>query len=564
MKAVLVGSDLLYRRDGSLAPIEINTNVGWDEGGRVEPVSEVFNLEDIKTFVEAHNIKKIYLEGVVVKAFKDFLTAFPDLTVETVTKDKYNEKADEADTLAIRTFYSDEALVDSFCRDKINFLKSIQDTELAVEFLLKTSEGFEGFITDLNLHEDGMPNFILKYRYPQYSHKEYPAFYRFESLEALMNFANSENMPEDFFLMPFYYNPDKLYKNERIQMVRNWSVYVANDEGSLDSLYLGKYTKLCGKIDTSKLVWNEDGSLVEGRDMLVDSIWTKNSSGDMMVEKDDLVWMADGSWKVASELEEGDEVLSIDIPVGEDVDVTKHSEVDYNISLEEFKEITTFRTNRVTDITPVVGFTDTIRMIFSDGTDWFDSANSSYPILDPEDGTVMFRELRKLEVGDKVILAGLESTETEGEQPNYIVQEIVGLETERVEIEGYNISTDGSHLVLTRTSEDAGAYISIEHNKPSSNYCYTDDISYDGGWTYATGPCGSGYGTTDHYFINTTAECQNVCEKKFTYVQVSSGCRTTAQGGCCIEFAGESTYKITSPAGVGGPVTIYACDQSPA
>jgi intein/homing endonuclease len=196
-------------------------------------------------------------------------------------------------------------------------------------------------------------------------------------------------------------------------------------------------------------------------------------SGDMMVEKDDLVWMADGSWKVASELKVGDEVMSINIPAGEDVDITKHSEVDYNISLEEFKEITTYRTNKVTSIAPKAGFIDTIRMIFSDGTDWFDTADSSYPILDPEDGTVMFRELKNLKVGDKVILAGLESTEEEQEQPNYIVQEIVGLETERVEIEGYNISTDGSHLVLTRTSEDAGAYISIEHNALGSCWCKT-------------------------------------------------------------------------------------------
>lgn len=546
MRAVLVGSDLMYRRDGSLAPIEINTNVGWDDGGRVEPVSEVFNLADIKAFVEAHNIKKIYLEGEVVKAVKDFKTTFPDLTIETITEDQYDEVADEADALAIRTFYSDEALVDSFCRDKINFLKSIQDTELAVEFLLKTSEGFEGSITDLNLYEDNMPNFILKYRYPSYDHKKYPAFFRFESLKALMNFANSEDMPEDFFLMPFYYNPDKLYKNERIQMIRNWSVYVANDEGSLDSLYLGKYTKLCGKIDTSKLVWNEDGSLAEGRDMLVDNIWTKNSSGDMLVEKDDLVWMADGSWKVASELKVDDEVMSIDIPAGEDVDITKHSEVDYNISLEEFKEVTTYRTNKVTSIVPMTGFTDTIRMIFSDGTDWFDSANSSYPILDPEDGTVMFRELRNLKVGDKVILAGLESTEIEGEQPNYIVQEIVGLEIERVEVEGYNISTDGSHLVLTRTSEDVGAYISIEHNALCScsscdinlATCYEDDLGSSQISCYeyqrvTSFKCGSGqvhtlcctpYGTSGTVLVGTTGG-YSCCTNK------AGNCPETCAGG---------------------------------
>lgn len=494
MRAVLVGSDLMYRRDGSLAPIEINTNVGWDEGGRVEPISKVFNLADIKAFVEAHNIEKIYLEGTVSRAFRAFKAEFPDLTVESTGRDKYEEVAEEENTLAIRTFYSDEALVDSFCRDKINFLKSIQDTELAVEFLLKTSEGFEGSITDLNLHEDNMPNFILKYRYPSYNHKEYPAFFRFESLKALMNFANSEDMPEDFFLMPFYYNPDKLYKNERIQMIRNWSVYVANDKGSLDSLYLGKYTKVCGKLDESQLVWNEDGSLAEGRSMLIDNIWTESvNGGDMLVEKDDLVWMADRTWKEAKDLKEGDEIMSIEVPTGEDVDITKHSEVDYNVSLEEFQAETEYRTNKITSIVPTVGFIDVIRMIFSDGTDWFDTADSSYPILDPEDGTVMFRELKNLKVGDKIILSSLEIIEEGTDKPQFTVQEIESIEKERVGLEGYSISTDGSHLVLSRTSEDAGAYISIEHNT-FADYAimYTSRWCSDGG-TYAKVTSYNGY-----------------------------------------------------------------------
>ena len=48
MKAVLVGTDLMYRKDGSLAPIEINTNVGWDEANRVEKEEDVWNLEACK------------------------------------------------------------------------------------------------------------------------------------------------------------------------------------------------------------------------------------------------------------------------------------------------------------------------------------------------------------------------------------------------------------------------------------------------------------------------------------------------------------------------------------
>ena len=142
MKAVLVGTDLMYRKDGSLAPIEINTNVGWDEANRVEKEEDVWNLEDLVNFIISKAITEVdFLPGTATRIMSKLQELVgPDVQVKIV--DDSQEIADSDTNLIIRTGYSDEALVDSFCRDKIDFLKSLQGTPLACEFLLKTAEGF--------------------------------------------------------------------------------------------------------------------------------------------------------------------------------------------------------------------------------------------------------------------------------------------------------------------------------------------------------------------------------------------------------------------------------------
>ena len=45
MRSVLVGSDFMYRQDGKLVPIEINTNVGIEYVLRVETLEETFDFE---------------------------------------------------------------------------------------------------------------------------------------------------------------------------------------------------------------------------------------------------------------------------------------------------------------------------------------------------------------------------------------------------------------------------------------------------------------------------------------------------------------------------------------
>ena len=473
MKAVLVGTDLMYRKDGSLAPIEINTNVGWDETNRVEPLDEIWDLTDLVSYINSHNIEDIvFLPGTATKIKQKLQELLPEKTVRF----SLTEEEDLENKLIIRTHYSDEALVDSFCRDKIGFLESIKSTSSACEYLLKTKTGFEGKITSVETgYPAGVPNFILKYRYPNYDKHVYPKLYRFNSIEELEAFANSEAMPEDFFLMPYYFCENKLWENRRIPLIREWSFFVANSEGSLDSVEIGRYTKLCGDFDLEK-VGDWSGELdITYREMFLSTVWYQEPrpSEAALLDEGDLVWMADGSWKEIKDLKVGDLVKSLEIPAKEGFDLKSHTG-NYGISVEELESSTRYVENEVTAIGTSRRFDDIVSFTFTDGTDWNDTTYSSYPTVN-DAGEVEFKVLENITVGDKVVLISIDNLES----PEFVVKEVSEIATERKLLEsGYTVELNGSHLFVSKRPEDLQAYAAIEHNDYNWGNC-TEILLFD-------------------------------------------------------------------------------------
>ena len=462
MKAVLVGTDLMYRKDGSLAPIEINTNVGWDEANRVEKEEDVWNLEDLVNFIISKAITEVdFLPGTATRIMSKLQELVgPDVQVKIVNDSQ--EIADSDTNLIIRTGYNDEALVDSFCRDKIDFLKSLQGTPLACEFLLKTAEGFEGEITSVETeYPEDVPNFILKYRYPNYDKSEFPKLYRFHSMKELLSFA--EGMSEDFFLMPYYYCKDKLWNNRRILLVREWSFFVANNEGGLDSIEIGRYTKVCDDLtEMSAEVLSNGEFSASCRSMFLSTDWyNKNLRSEVaLLDKGDLVWMSDGSWKAIEDIQLGDKVKSLEIPEKEGYDSDNHTG-NYGITVEELETETRYIGNTITAIHKLGRFDNIVTFTFTDDTDWYDTDYSSYPTVNAE-GEVEFKTLKRIQKGDKVILINIKDIES----PKFVVKEVKTISTTRRLLNsGYTVELDGSHLFISRTSSDQQAYAAIEHNE---------------------------------------------------------------------------------------------------
>lgn len=469
MKGVVVGADLMYRKDGSLAPIEINTNIGWDNTNRAEEASKVFDVTDLVKFINDNNIKKVYLEGDIRYRIQELLKAAlgSSVKVNTIGAKELETLEDSDSILSIRTSYSDEALVDSFCRDKIAFLESLKGTDLACEYLLKTADGLEGNIT--SVEEDypaGVPNFILKYRYPNYNKKEYPKLLRFENLNDLQDYA--EDMPEDFFLMPYYFCENELYSN-RIKLIRNFSIYVANKEGGLESIEIGKYTKVCGKLDLDSTKYLKTGELSsKNRSMFLTTDWfaTNMRNEAALLDKGDLVWMANGSWKPIEKVKVGDYVKSLEVPAKQGYNTSKHTG-NYGVSVEQLEQETHYVENEVTAVENLHRFDTVVKFKFTDGSDWYDTEMSSYPTVNAEE-QVEFKTLDTLKVGDRVILISLEKSES----PKFLVKEIADIKKERKLLEeGYSLELKGSHLFISRTRGEEQAYASIEHNETTTRTC---------------------------------------------------------------------------------------------
>lgn len=483
MRGVLIGADLMYREDGKIVPIEINTNVGWDVSNRKETEQEALDPTDLIEYAKTQGVTDIYLEGKVLK-LRQVWPKDAGIAVHALATEDLRTFEDKETDLVLRTSYDDEAYVDNFCRDKINFLNSIKDESFGAEYILKSEGELIGEIT--KLYDNGVyPNIIVKYRYPVYDRNVYPLCLNFKSLEDLRTWAEN-NLEEDHFMMPFYYNAEHgIYTEEeaghedhkRILFFRNWSAFIVNDEGRLDSVELGKYTKATGLIDESKLVWNEDGTAVDPgaiRYMLFQDKWANPVVLDTLLDEDDVVLMEDHTWKKAQDLQIGDRVQSLTIPVSGNVDIRSHT-ADYNVSLEEWEEYSQWDINEITFVSQVEAWLDKAFLTFTDGTDWNDTLQSSYPVLDPEDDSVRFVNLKDLKVGDRIILMPFEENILSS-NPAFVVREVESIEVRRELQYGYAISLDGNHLFLSRTSEDTLAYIAIEHNVQAMVlYFYTNN-----------------------------------------------------------------------------------------
>lgn len=463
MKAVLVGSDLMYNKAGKLVPIEINTSVGFDTLNRLEVESEVWDLTELLEYIQSKGVQKVYYEGRVGTVVSKLQNQIPGLEIHRLeTLEDFNNLEDSNTILAIRTSWSDEALVDSFCSDKVKFVELIKDREYGLEFVYRDADGIHGEITEIV--DNGIyPNFIVKYRYPQYNRAEYPALYRFTTIEEVNNFVNTQ-LEEDFILTPYCYHEKAEHVwedgNKVLKFYRNWSFFTVDDSG-LRSIEVGMYTKsTLVPLDESKITYGEDGKIAdECRGMFISKVETY-AKGELLAEQTDLIAMADGTWKSVEDVQIGDEVMSLEIPVEEGVNIKLHTG-DYNISIEELRAGSEYQTAIVSSKIEANAYIDRVKIIFEDGTDWWDTAASSYMVLDPTDGTVMFQTINKLVQGQVVLLLDVEASK---ESPVYIEKVVSGIEIERKEAIGYQLSLDGPYIFLSRELSNNLAYASIEHN----------------------------------------------------------------------------------------------------
>ena len=467
MRVLLLGTDFVYNKDGLLVPIEINTNVGLDGLERLEDtLDEILDFNALTTFISENNFANIHFIGAITDFSDRLSTLCSNLNVnyeyhkvgtDSITV-PYIE--DNETTLIIRSAYDTTALVDdTYCRDKVEFMKLIQTQPFASQFAYidDTTNTLVSNITSIN--DNGIhPNFILKSRYPNYDENQYPKLFRVTNQEEL-NVVISTNVNSDYFLMEFHYNDDKKYQNH-LRVIRSLNILYPP---TLNSIHIGSYNKIVQDSLLDNPSPNYDLNTFE-LELYARYFYITLSKRPNFpkLEDSDMVELADGSFKTALDLEVGDLLKTIDLPEPYNSNPVK-GKYQYQISFDELVTGVTYSTNRVMSKNRIDKLTRIAKINFTDGSEWYDVSTASYLVV--KDGSVQFLGLGSFEVGDKLVLI---DTSGESLNPLFVEKEVSEISIDRTFFGGWTISVEREHLFLVKAdpnnSSSLQSFVSIEHN----------------------------------------------------------------------------------------------------
>jgi hypothetical protein len=461
MRTVLIGSDFMYDNDGNLKPIEINTAVGWDGAEKIEVDADCLDLTSLYDFVETNGFTSIHYVGdlgMLNKALENQYTGssivyeFHGVGKNAITI-PFIEDNDE--TLIIRSAYDTTALVDdTYCRDKIEFMKLIESQSFGSQFAYKDDN--DNVVSNITIIPDNgeHPNFIVKSRYPEYDKDTYPKFFKVENQTQLDEVIAAE-VTSDYFIMENYCNTTNNFEGH-IKVIRSLNILYPP---TLESIQIGQYTKLNQNVFFTGVIYDSETYEVasEYRDSYVTTV---NNRWLPKLLDTDLVEMADGTFKTALELEVNDLIKTIDIPNPNGTDNSSYT-TNFGITYETLVSGTTYSTNKVTNLRRINLLSYINQLTFDDDSTWEDTGVSSYLI--ERNNEVQFENLFDVQIGDVVLLLNT----TEG-QVDFVRKTVTSNIQIKKVFSGWFISVENAHLFLTKTSSTNNeSFVSIEHNGPS-------------------------------------------------------------------------------------------------
>ena len=462
MRTVLVGSDFMYDKDGNLRPIELNTAIGWTVNKVETDISEILDSSELISFINSNSFTKITYIGDNVQ-IKDFLKSISDglsISFQEINVPKtaitvpFIEDSD--DNLIIRTAYDTTAILDEeYCKNKVNFLNLIKNTEFGSQFAYMDETGLiVNNITEIK-NNNNHPNFILKAVYPSYDKNVYPKLYKVGNQEELD--VVLENVNSDYFLMEYHINESKFHENN-ITKIRKLSLLYPP---TLQSIHIGSYTDLTLESVSEPIQYN-----TETFELATDKryMYITKDLGTINLPKlmdDDYVVLSDNTLKSGLDLQVGDVVKTINIPNIEGVEIENGDIKNYNINFNTFQSGVTYNSNTVTDKKRIDAVVRMCNIEFEDETNWTDTINSKYLVL--SDGLVKFKRLDLVEAGDTILLINTNDIE------NVIIeQKIVStINITSLKFSGWVITVENTHLFLTKTAgsiDNSPSFAAIEHN----------------------------------------------------------------------------------------------------
>lgn len=464
MKAVLIGSDFCYNKDGNLIPIEINTNVGMDSL-TPEDRDTIFDVSPLNNLITSNNIIKITYVGSLI-LLNEKLEIY--CSNKNITYDYINISGDTVipfiedgpEHLIIRSAWDSYAIVDTeYCANKIGFMNLIKLQTFGSQFAYKNENGI--IINNItSIGDNGQhPNFIVKAIQPHYDKTNYPKLYKITN-QVDLNFVIN-NIPDNHFIMEYYINPTKLYEGNT-KIIRSFNLLVSP---TLTSYSIGAYTRLASAELNDKSTFDTTTFELSSMDTRYQYI-TENYNGMVVSKlgKTDLIEMADETFKTGEDLQVGDSVKTILIANPYNVNLDNDL-ANYKITYEEFQVGSTFSSSLVQGKRDTNALTRWVRIIFSDGTFWADNWHSNYLILRNNEVRfiTLFREYESddnLHIGDELILVNSSIDNI----INTIKKEVIDIVVTIEMWKGYQLAIDHTGVFLSKDGTGESNYMGIEHN----------------------------------------------------------------------------------------------------
>ena len=492
MRSVLISLDFIYREDGSLTPLELNTETKDDidiwnitNDNFIEKTSSFFRHEELNQYLQSNNITKIVViagnaNSKYIKAFADFYNY--GYTLVSVGKNQVTvpEVEDSDDTIIIRIAYDTYALIDDlYARDNYEFHNLIKNESFASPVTF-TENNFDTILNFEDSQDGTIPNYVLKARTPGYVKSEYPKIYKFDNASQLENLKS--NLKNNEFIQKFEYNENLSLIDQRTHHLRSMNLICGEN---LDVVNLINYkSSNLVSIDNTKLIKDyeidENNRLHPLNECKYYPTYLSKYGFRYHLDNEDKVLMWDNSLKPIQDVNIGDIFKGVKFPQGHEIFPNDPEYVNLN-DIENF-------TLEETKVVSIQGgqqgiFTNITASNEEYGTlSWFDGISNLYLVSggDVPNGFAFYQKGGELEIGQRIYVYN-KSLNT---MIDFIVEDLY---FDLKDLTGYILSLYKTPEFLIQLEQNHDLYL-VQHNSCNSYGCYYP--RYPGRCTGTCDDCG--------------------------------------------------------------------------
>ena len=465
MKATIIGSDYL-QKNGSVKFLEINTNTTiYNEGADLLDYTALFDVLITNGITEFHHI---WTEGDSHKPinqpnrFKQILKEKCAENNITYTDHSVPQGSvtvpfiEDSDTkFILRQSFDTTALVDeTYCADKFEFFNLMKDSQ----YIPKTK--YTSDTLNLNTLDEVdytaiNPNVLIKYRYPQYDTRYYPALYTVSNNSELNETISSAE--SNYLIQEFIFSEENLVE-DRYSIIRGIDIIYGSN---LDTINMGGYTQssiIPISFATDEFVVDTKKLNQKTRYKYITKEVGNSNDVDYHTDDDSNILKYDGTLTNVTTIQLGDYIRSINF-----VDSNENEAANFTSEILTYAWDSTLQQSNETltqiqsELVAMVSQSVEVMMIkitLADGKNWTDTTGCLYYVEEKDSTATRFEKVNSLYVGDKLVVTDINTNEL-------TTIEITGLEMVFESKTIYSLDFEPGDLFLVDIED--GIY-SIMHN----------------------------------------------------------------------------------------------------